>query len=274
MAPPSGAGGGRDGSGGGSLDVDGGPLDAARSSAAAALVSRVPGVHSSARLGGGTGGDGGGAKRPSWRTSRDDDGAGGRQLSAVDAAMLATAFAAACPPGQQTIPLSSLSATLKRAGIDGADLALPQTPLATQLTGHVALDFAEVSEIAQKLKALQPSAATATAPPEATWPPEAAFATAASVSASLASSGGGGGSYTYDHAPRAPPASAQSSLLASLPPPRGDVPSSASLYGAPPPLSDEMRVQLAHAFALSCGSDASALPVTALHQVRPTPGCW
>ena len=82
------------------------------------------------------------------------------RLAAVDAAILATAFAAYCTPSTHTIPLASLGATLRRAGVPGVDSLRPDT-LSTELTGGVALTYAEVAAIADKLRRIDAAPTTA-----------------------------------------------------------------------------------------------------------------
>ena len=78
-----------------------------------------------------------------------------KQREAIDNAMLATAFAVACTPGTQTIILDALPATLRRAGVPHVD-ALGLDTSASELTGHVSLTFAEVLQIASKLRSRGP----------------------------------------------------------------------------------------------------------------------
>ncbi len=109
------------------------------------------------------------------------------RLAAVDAALLATAFAAACGP-DRTMPLASLAATLRRAGVPGVEALPPPDGTATALTGHVALRYEEVVAIAEKLRILAArqsgSCATSTAPVAATSavsPPAASSDAAAAL---------------------------------------------------------------------------------------------
>lgn len=102
------------------------------------------------------------------------------RLAAVDAALLATAFAAACGP-DLTMPLASLVATLRRAGVPGVEALVPTDGMMTALTGHVALRYEEVVAVAEKLRVL---AARQTG----VGAPAAASAAAASVASAAATS--------------------------------------------------------------------------------------
>ena len=216
-----------------------------QSAVAAALVSSVPGV-SARRLGGSASA----AKRPVWQvvsTSCEGGGKGGKadhpsvQIDAIDSAMLATAFAAACAPGEQTITLDALPATLRRAGVPGVD-ALARDAVASDLTGHVALHFAEVIQIAQKLRAYASGVSSG--------------AKAATPAGLLSAPAPGPGSALL-----MAPAAAAIKKAGTLP---DATPS--------PPLPEELRAKLARAFALEADTVDSALPASALRRTLSAGG--
>ena len=106
------------------------------------------------------------------------------RLAAVDAALLATAFAAACGP-DLTMPLASLVATLRRAGVPGVEALVPTDGMMTALTGHVALRYEEVVAVAEKLR-IMAARQTGVCAPAAVSAAAASAASAAATSSKAA----------------------------------------------------------------------------------------
>ena len=185
-------------------------------------------------------------------------------LDAINAAMLATAFAAACAPGKQTISFDQLPATLRRAGVPGADSALPEV---TDLTGHVALHFAEVHTIARKLRtqaAATPHAAAPAAAP-AVGGPSSLGASCASLYASSTIGAAAFGAAARPEEQHGRGRGTPASALAAA--------GFHSLHGAPPPpVSTELRLRLARAFALECADGTASLPARSLRRALGAAG--
>ena len=234
---------------------------ASNSLSAAALVASVPGVTSAARakaLVAAT------SKRPAWRVeataasngSMDvPNTAGGdgplAAIDAIDSAMLATAFAAMCAPGEQTITLDALPATLRRAGVPGVDALPVRDALASELTGHVALHFAEVLQIADKLKLRTTHGSTS-----------------------------GGGACYYPHPGTADSSGSYNASGGYAPPPSAaeHAPPTASVNERSIPLPAELHLHLSRAFALECdrggehGMSHMGIPASSLRQTLGAAG--